>query len=90
MPGLTDDVAVIGIPEKPKKHIRSTEIELQAWRKLDENRSQLVTQPSDFAKKAQQGFLDIAEPTFVRDGLRHLDGEPEVVGDIIRPALVSR
>jgi hypothetical protein len=56
MPGLTDDVAVIGIPEKPKKHIRSTEIELQAWRKLDENRSQLVTQPGDFAKKAQQGF----------------------------------
>jgi hypothetical protein len=48
-----------------------------------------MTQPGDFAKKAQQGFPDIAEPTFVRDGLRHLDGEPEVVGDITRPALIS-
>jgi hypothetical protein len=89
MPGLTHDVAVIGIAEKPKKHFDYIGIKLQAWRKLDENRSQLVTQPCDFAKKAQQGLSDIAEPTFVRDSLRHLDGEPEVVGDIIRPALIS-
>jgi len=90
VPGFTHKLSVEGTPEHLKERFHCGTIELQAWGKLDEDWPQFRAQSRDFTQEPLQRLCDIAKATFMSDRLRHLHGKPEVIGDVIRPALVGR
>ena len=89
MPGLTDEAAVIPIPESAEKSARHCRAEGKRWRELHENRAALRPKASRFIEELTDQRASPNQSRLVRDGPRQLDRERESRRRALRPPGVS-
>ena len=74
---FTDDVAREAPPESRQESRGGRAVERQAWRKLKQQRPELGPEARHLTQEAGEDLVHIGQAPLMRDGPRHLHGEPE-------------
>jgi hypothetical protein len=88
MTWLEYHIAGVVISQGIEEGARDPGVKRQAWRKLDQNRTEFASQPCRLSKKLVEGRSGIHELRLMRDRLRELYGKSKVVRNRCSPPLV--
>lgn len=90
MARLTDQPGLRSRAQHVEETARDIRLEGQARRELHQKHAQLCTETFDLPEKAFQKVVTAVDETaLMGDGLRHLDGEAEVLRHGACPALIG-
>jgi hypothetical protein len=88
MTWLEYHIAGVVISQGIEEGARDPGVKRQAWRKLDQNRTEFASQSCRLSKKLVEGRSGIHELRLMRDRLRELYGKSKVVRNRCSPPLV--
>jgi predicted aspartyl protease len=88
MTWLEYHIAGVVISQGIEEGARDPGVKRQAWRKLDQNRTEFASQSCRLSKKLVEGRSSIHELRLMRDRLRELYGKSKVVRNRCSPPLV--